>query len=612
MQSPHPHAHGTPLNKSPQVNAGLWSNPPVPLPAWMWRQVARATGLERLERMYRRLPDGLVPLEFVDAALQALEVSYVTDELDWHRLPSSGPLLVVANHPYGGIDGLAAISALLRRRNDLRVVATTALSALAPLRSILLPVDNFGRRDALSSNVIMVRAALRHVHAGGCLLLFPAGAVSHLDLGSASVVDPPWKRAAVRLISATGAPVAPLYVDGSNGAGFQLAGLLHPTLRTAMLPREITNKRGTVLDLRLGRPIAAERIAAIGEVEAIERMLRIRMYSLAAPRTVPRPADRAATAAATRAAPTAEEVPADLIECEIGNLGPDAELTRVGSLRIYCAAGARIPLTLEEIGRLRELSFRAVGEGTGNSRDLDRFDRHYDQLIAWDAAQRRIVGGYRAARIPELRRHHGRNALYLGTLFELSDPLFALLGPSIELGRSFVRIEAQRSFAPLLALWRGIGAYVGRHPEHSRLIGPVSVSADYGHAARELIVRYLRWHHFDPVLGAFVKPRSPFKPSTTMAGLRRDLRQVSDIGGLSPLLPVDDDTAREVPVLLRQYLKLGGRVIGFNVDAQFGDCIDCLTVVDLRRTPDAVLGKYMNEETLRRFRRRHGRIGGLR
>jgi len=560
--------------------------------------------------MYRRLPEGLSPLEFVDAALRALEVSYVTDDLEWNHLPRSGPLVIAANHPYGGIDGLASISALLRRRSDLRVVATTALSALAPLRSILFPVDNFGRREALAANVVMVRAALRHVHTGGSLLLFPAGAVSHLDLGSASVVDPPWKRSAVRLISATGAPVAPLYVHGSNGAGFQLAGLLHPTLRTAMLPREVTNKRGTVLDLRLGRPIAAERIAGSGDVEAIERMLRIRMYSLAAPRKPSHLAVEAAERGTGSPAPMAEETPTELIEREIEGLGADAELTRVGNLRIYCAVGATIPHTLEEIGRLRELSFRAVGEGTGKSRDLDRFDRYYDQLIAWDSKQRRIIGGYRAARIPELRRHHGRNALYLGTLFELADPLFALLGPSIELGRSFVRLEAQRSFAPLLALWRGIGEYVGRYPDHSQLIGPVSVSADYGHAARELIVRYLRWHHFDPVLGAFVKPRSPFKPCAPMAGLRRDLRQVGDIASLSPLLPGDDGADREVPVLLRQYLKLGGRVIGFNVDSQFGDCIDCLTVVDLRRTPNAVLGKYMSDETLRRFRRRHGLLVG--
>jgi len=560
--------------------------------------------------MYRRLPEGLSPLEFVDAALRALEVSYVTDDLEWNHLPRSGPLVIAANHPYGGIDGLASISALLRRRSDLRVVATTALSALAPLRSILFPVDNFGRREALAANVVMVRAALRHVHTGGSLLLFPAGAVSHLDLGSASVVDPPWKRSAVRLISATGAPVAPLYVHGSNGAGFQLAGLLHPTLRTAMLPREVTNKRGTVLDLRLGRPIAAERIAGSGDVEAIERMLRIRMYSLAAPRKPSHLAVEAAERGTGSPAPMAEETPTELIEREIEGLGADAELTRVGNLRIYCAVGATIPHTLDEIGRLRELSFRAVGEGTGKSRDLDRFDRYYDQLIAWDSKQRRIIGGYRAARIPELRRHHGRNALYLGTLFELADPLFALLGPSIELGRSFVRLEAQRSFAPLLALWRGIGEYVGRYPDHSQLIGPVSVSADYGHAARELIVRYLRWHHFDPVLGAFVKPRSPFKPCAPMAGLRRDLRQVGDIANLSPLLPGDDGAAREVPVLLRQYLKLGGRVIGFNVDSQFGDCIDCLTVVDLRRTPNAVLGKYMSDETLRRFRRRHGLLVG--
>lgn len=600
---------GTAADKSLPIGTPLWLQPPVPLPAWMWRQVARAAGLERLEHMYRRLPEGLSPLEFVDAALRSLEVAYVIDDQEWHHLPRSGPLVIVANHPYGGIDGLAAISALLRVRSDLRVVATTVLAALEPLRSILFPVDNFGRREALPTNVVMVRAAIRHVHAGGSLLLFPAGSVSHLDLSSASVVDPPWKRSAVRLITTTGAPVAPLYVHGSNGAGFQLAGLLHPALRTAMLPREVTNKRGTVLDLRLGRPIAAERIANIDELAVVERMLRVRMYSLAAPRA-PKPlVPRAAAMAKTTPTPIAEEVPAELVEREIAGLGPEAELTRVGAIRIYCAPGAVIPETLAEIGRLRELSFRAVGEGTGKSCDLDRFDRYYDQLIAWDAKQRRIIGGYRAARIPEIRRHHGRNALYLSTLFDLADPLFALLGPAIELGRSFVRVEAQRSFAPLLALWRGIGEYVGRHPDHPRLIGPVSVSADYGHAARELIVRYLRWHHYDPILGAFVKPHSPLQPSGPMADLRRELRHIGDIAGLSPLLPVDDEASRrDVPVLLRQYLKLGGRVIGFNVDAEFGDCIDCLTVVDLRRTPDAVLSKYMADDTLRGFRRRHGTI----
>lgn len=609
MRTQHSRIARIAADKTLPMGAPLWLQPPVPLPTWMWRQVARAAGLERLERMYRELPTGLAPKEFADAALRALEVTYVIDDQEWHHLPRSGPLVIAANHPYGGIDGLAAISALLRVRSDLRVVATTVLAALEPLRSILFPVDNFGRREALATNVVMVRAAIRHVHAGGSLLLFPAGSVSHLDLSSASVVDPPWKRSAVRLITTTGAPVAPLYVHGSNGAGFQLAGLLHPALRTAMLPREVTNKRGTVLDLRLGRPIAAERIANIDEAATVERMLRVRMYSLAAPRTSAAVVPHAAKVGSTSPKPIAEEVTAELIEREIDGLGREAELTRVGALRIYCAPGSSIPQTLEEIGRLRELSFRAVGEGTGKSRDLDRFDRHYDQLIAWDSKQRRIMGGYRAARIPEMRRHHGRHALYLSTLFDLADPLFALLGPSIELGRSFVRVEAQRSFAPLLALWRGIGEYVGRYPDHARLIGPVSVSADYGRAARELIVRYLRWHHFDPVLGAFVRPRSPFRPSAGMTGLRRELRQIGDIAGLSPLLPVDDETSsRDVPVLLRQYLKLGGRVIGFNVDAEFGDCIDCLTVVDLRRTPDAVLSKYMADDTLRGFRRRHGKI----
>ena len=176
-----------------------------------------------------------------------------------------------------------------------------------------------------------------------------------------------------------------------------------------------------------------------------------------------------------------------------------------------------------------------------------------------------------------------------------------MLGPALELGRSFIRVEYQRSFAPLLALWRGIGEYVGRNPRYSKLIGPVSVSADYDKASHALLVRYLKWHHLNPVLASLIKPRVPFKATHRLANLSRELKGVEGLDTLSDLLP-ESDAKRQVPVLLRQYLKLGGEVVGFNVDPDFGHCLDCLTIVDLKRTPDSVLSKYMEEQTLRQFR----------
>lgn len=564
-------------------------------------------GIDHLERLYAQLPGGLGAREFAEAALATLGVRYALEAPEWQRLPSTGPVLVAANHPYGGIDGLAAIAALLDRRPDLKVIATQSLAGLEPLRSVLIPVDNFGHSAARGANVVALRQALRHVKAGGALLLFPAGAVSHLDLAHRCVADPPWNRTATALLAAAGAPVAPLYVHGSNGAGFQLAGLLHPALRTALLPREVTNKRGTCLDLRLGEPIAAERLAALGDPGRVERLLRVRLYSLAAPRAASAAGSgRAAPRPSIMPEPVAPPVPREELESELRALGEAGRLATLGPLEVYCAPGSAAPRLLDEIGRLREVTFRAVGEGTGKARDLDHHDRWYDHIFAWDTRRGCVVGAYRAARIDHLRRTHGHAALYLGTLFEFREPFFPLLGPAIELGRSFVRAEHQRSFTSLLALWRGIGEYVAQRPRYARLIGPVSVSADYDEAARALLVRYLRWHHFDPLLAAWVKPRTPFREARSLAVLGREATGVREVDDLADVIAAGDDPQRRgAPVLLRQYLKLGGRVLGFNIDPAFGNALDCLTVVDLTRTPDAVLSKYMAEDTLARFRSAH-------
>lgn len=585
--------------------------PPVRMPDWMWSQLARWTRVDLLARWYQELPEQPSPQSFTDAALHKLGVSYGCSLGELERVPGSGPLVVVANHPYGGLDGLAALSALLSRRPDLKVLATRMLAGIDALRPIVIAVDNFADGQGSSANARAIRAALRHVRAGGALLMFPAGEVAHVDLRSRCVTDPPWHRGAVRFIELSKAPVVPLYVHGSNGFGFQLAGLLHPALRTAMLPIEVTNKRGARLDLRFGAPLAAERIAALAARGDLGRQLRARVYALAAPRpanlsmhssiTVKAPSDSQPSSSGDRIAvpstrtllPVAAAVDRDSLIKEYQSLAA-YRLVTVGSLEVLCVPAERAPYLCHEVSRLRELSFRAVGEGTGAARDWDRYDEYYEHLIAWDTRHHVIAGGYRLARVDAVRKRHGRSSLYLESLFEFRDPFFALLGPAIELGRSFVAAEYQRSFAPLLALWRGIGEYVCRHPRHTRLLGPVSISAEYDAAAREILLRYLRWHHFDPVLGVWVKPRSPARPLRHAAMLGAELAGIKEIDAVAQLLQDVSAKPDGVPVLLRQYLRLGGRVLGFNVDADFGHCLDCLTLVDLRKTPVSVLQKYMD------------------
>lgn len=575
---------------------------PKPVPPWLWQQFGRVTGIDRLEKLYRSLPPAAEGLAFIDAALSVLDVSWALPEAEAALIPRTGSVVIAANHPYGGIDGLAAIAALLRVRPDLKVVATQGLGEIEALKKMLIVVDNFGSKAAARKNILAVRQALRHVWNGGALLMFPAGEVAHLDLSHRCIVDPPWKRSALSLMKLAKAPILPLYVHGSNGMGFQLAGLLHPSLRTLMLPREVTNKRGTRLDLRLGTAVAANRIGAIEHHVDLERLLRIRLYSLAAPR----PDDQRPRASAPESAPEeiiASEGDSQAILQEINSLPSSCKLTELGPLHVYAVVGHRIPRTLAEIGRLREITFRLVGEGTGRARDLDRYDHYYEHLFAWDIRKNQLVGAYRLARVDQVRRQYGRNALYLSTLFEISEPFFGLLGPALELGRSFVRPEYQRGLTPLMALWAGIAEFVSRHPRYAKLLGPVSISADYDQSSRELLVRYLRWHHFDPLLGALLKSRTPFRPAGSLGTLNRELATLHKIDDLARYWSDEHEgRARTVPVLLRQYLKLGGRVVGFNVDPAFGNCLDCLTIVDLRRTPDEVLGKYMTPESLARFR----------
>ena len=311
--------------------------------------------------------------------------------------------------------------------------------------------------------------------------------------------------------------------------------------------------------------------------------------------------------------PLVDAVPADTLAAEVASLPPSATLVTTGDQRVICAPAYLIPNVLQELGRLRELSFRAVGEGTGRSVDLDFFDDYYEHLFVWNVAQREIIGAYRLGRVDEIRRRFGAAGLYTSTLFDYREPFLKLLGPALELGRSFVRPEHQKSFAALLLLWKGIGEYIGRSPRYARLIGPVSISDSYSTISKELLVRYLRARSFDHFGAALVKAKSPFRTRGGFRGrgalrsLGLDIDTMPNLDAVSTFVAGLESDRKGVPVLLRQYLKLGGRLLGFNVDGDFNDAIDCLLVIDLRQTDARMLRKYMSDEALGRFARAHRR-----
>jgi putative hemolysin len=565
--------------------------------------------LQRVHEDVQAIPD---PVDVADVALAKLGVTvHMTPGEDAH-IPATGPAVITSNHPYGALDGLAAIAMVARRRRDIRVLANPELTHIHGVGSLVIPVDPFGGGGATRANMVAMRQAMRWVQGGGALLVFPSGEVSHISLRAWSVTDPAWSATTARLVRLSGAPVVPMYFEGANSTLFQLAGLIHPRLRTILLPHELANKKGVHVNVRVGAPLPPARLKALESDEQLAAHLRLKTYLLANAPVATDAAPVAATAAASPARalePLAPPVSPDTLAAEIESLPAEMLLARQGKLRVYCAPTARLPWTLQELGRLREVTFRAVGEGTGRSADIDVFDDYYEHLFIWDSGSREIIGAYRIGRTDEIGRRFGRRGLYTWTLFDYNELFLKLLGPSLELGRSFVRADHQKSFVALMLLWRGIGEYVGRHPRYCRLIGPVSISNDYRPVSRELLVGFLREHSYNALAPTLVRPRRPFRASFSLRSLMGGNGiTLSEIETLSTVVSDIEPDGKGAPVLLRQYLKLGGRMLGFNVDPDFGDALDCLVLVDLRRTSPRVLQKYMSDEAWERFSGAHPRL----
>jgi len=569
------------------------------------RSTGRLLGLDRLDYLYRCARSMEGERSFFDRVLGELGCEYRVSPGDLLRIPTSGPTIVVANHPFGAIEGMVLTELLSRVRPDVRTMANYLLGAIPELRDRLILVDPFGGEGAARSNIRPMKEAIEWLRGGGMLAMFPAGEVSSFRIGSGGITDPDWYPALARLVRTTGASVVPAFFPGSNGPLFQLLGLLHPRFRTAMLPRELLNKRDRTLDVLIGKPVPFRRLQQISSDEDMVAFLRMRTYALAhrvadAPpvRREPHEVDRQIYPSAI-----VSPVPAELVAREIASLPEEQLLISGGEMEVRYCTGEQAPQVLREIGRLREVTFRSVGEGTGGPIDLDEFDEHYLHLFVWNTARREVVGAYRLGRVDEILEKFGKKGLYTGTLFKFRKAFLRGLGRALEMGRAFIRPEYQRSYAPLLLLWRGIGEYIAQNPEYKTLFGPISISNEYRTMSRQLMVRFLEMNAAMPEMAGHVRPRVPFRidldpdVAATLAGTLDDLSwSISDI----------ESDAKEVPVLLRQYLKLGARVLGFNVDDTFGNVVDGLILADLSTTDRKTLTRYMGPENAERFLAHHG------
>ena len=566
--------------------------------------------LSRLNAMHAELAARPDCRRFEQRALEALGVSWQVSNQDLSQIPARGGLIVVANHPFGGLDGLLLAHLLRRVRPDVKLLGNSLLASIPELRDTLLFVDPFGGRGAgtAAANAAALRHAVRWVRGGGALGIFPAGEVSHARLPSLRVTDPTWDPSTARLLHACRAPALAVFFEGRNSALFQIAGLAHPRLRTLMLPRELLRQADRKsIRVRVGNVIPIERIESLETPEKITGYLRARTYVLKGRAAPERPSGPACETPARRASePIIPAVSAENLQRDVAALPAGSELARSGNLRVLCARSGQLPSVLQEIGRLREIAFRLVGEGTGRCIDLDRFDGSYLHLFIWNDSRREVAGAYRMGPTDEILPRDGIEGLYTSSLFHYRRALLDQIGPALEMGRSFVRPEYQRHHAPLALLWKGIGRFVVQQPRYRCLFGTVSISNVYQSMSRSLLLAFLKVHRHVGNLARWVRPRSRRllaaldDPDANLAGTA-----VSDLAGVDELVREIEADRRSMPVLLRQYLKLNGKLLGFTVDPAFGDVLDGLILVDLARVDGAILGRYMGAEGARSFLSHH-------
>lgn len=537
------------------------------------------------------------------SVLDVLKATIQVSPEDVARIPNSGPLVIVANHPFGMLDGLVLDALISRVRPDLKTVTNVILCGIEGLRERMIPLDVLSGRGAVRLNARSIRTCIEWLQGGHALAIFPAGEVSHWNSENRRVVDPPWSSLAVRCATLAHAAVLPMYFEGENSLAFQVAGLFHPRLRTMRLPGELLNKSGRTVGVRIGSPIPAKELSEYKSQERATAYLRARTYVLGHRGPASPPVSRVRSLPFI-AAPQPRNIapqPAGVAD-EIARLQSNgACILETAAYAVLAERGDRIPAVLDEIGRLREITFRAVGEGTGRSRDLDEFDPYYTHLILWNKEDSQIAGSYRFAWTQDVLPRRGPSGLYTSTLFRYSPAFFSCMGSAIELGRSFVCAGYQKDHAPLLLLWQAIARAIASRPHAPVLFGAVSISASYSTASREMIVEYLRTRRLRRDLAAFVQPRHPFRSRLTRESeiqlLARTFEDLEDLNG-----PIRDlDSRSGIPVLLRQYVKLGGRVAAFNVDRKFSNVVDALLLVDLRETPVKTLGRYMGQQTAAEF-----------
>jgi putative hemolysin len=547
----------------------------------------------KLNKIYSGIADKH-GIDFIDEVIRILDLKIEFDEAELKRIPKEGPLIVVSNHPFAGIDGLLLIKYLSAVRSDVKVVAHYLLQKIEPVSSYFVARDFDGANKSDFQHISGVKDAVLYLTNGGVLCIFPAGEVSTYGTFD-SLTDQLWQFPVVKFIKKARVPVLPVFFQGKNSRLFHLISKVHPSLRLGKLPSELLGKKNKKIKIRIGSPVSIEDQDKFCDVYQFGRFLRAKTYCMESQIKVKRFFIKSAKPH-SKPEQIINALPKDILLKEIQQLKKDYTLFDLKNYSVFCAPSRLIPNMLNEIGRLREITFREVGEGTNQSMDIDEFDLYYNQMFIWDNDENKLVGAYRIGLGKDILAQYGKRGFYLHSLFQIDDEFIPVLNESLELGRSFVVSEYQRKPLPLFMLWKGILYFLLKNPQYRYLIGPVSISNNYSKISKELIIKFIMANHLDWKMAMKIKPRNSYKfrsdnqdINILMTNMEHDIERLDKtIGDL-------DELNSGLPVLLKKYIKLNAKIIGFNVDPNFNNCLDGFIVLDVFNVPKNTIESLSKE-----------------
>ena len=561
---------------------------------WILLRLLRISEVNKIYQKHKNKKD----LAFLNGILKEFQIEFEIPEEDLKRIPKSGSFITVSNHPLGGIDGILLLKLLIENRPDYKIIANFLLHRIAPLKPYVMPVNPFENHKDAKSSLTGIKNSLQHLKDGNPLGIFPAGEVSTYRDGKL-MVDKPWELGAVKLIKKAEVPVIPIYFHAKNSKLFYILSKISDTFRTAKLPSELLSQKNRIIKVRIGKPISVENQQEYDEINTFYEFLRKKTYMLANPfeKTSKKILSKQSLKIPTTPKKISTQKNTKGFIREVDLLRKNGKrLLESKNYEVFFATAKEIPNLLHEIGRLREITFRDIGEGTNKALDIDEFDKYYHHLFLWDHYENVLVGAYRMGLGKNIFKKHGIKGFYIHTLFRLEPELYGMMGQTIEMGRAFIIKEYQQKPMPLFLLWKGIVHVTLRYPDHKYLMGGVSISNQFSDFSKSLMIEFMKSHYYDPYIAQYIQPKKEFKVKLKDAD--KDFvfdAAKSDMQKFDKVIDEIEPGALRIPVLIKKYVKQNARLVAFNVDPKFNNSVDGLMYIKVSDIPESTVKPVMEE-----------------